>query len=233
MTPALLMSGVHFSYGPDRGSVAIGHFEVAPGEKVFLYGPSGVGKSTLLGLAAGTLSPRHGEVTVLGAHFHAMPPAARDRVRADSLGIIFQLFNLIPYLSVFDNVLLPCRFSTVRAARIDRDGGMKAAAGTLLSRLGLEDMAIRSRKVSELSVGQQQRVAAARALIGSPGLILADEPTSALDTETQAAFLKLLLAETERSGAALVFVSHQRELARHFDREVDFSNLAAAEETAS
>ncbi|MEM9234083.1 MAG: ATP-binding cassette domain-containing protein, partial [Pseudomonadota bacterium] len=138
VTPALLMSGVRFSYGPGRGTIAIQHFEVSPGEKVFLYGPSGVGKSTLLGLAAGTLTPREGEVAVLGHDFHSMAPAARDRVRADSLGIVFQLFNLIPYLSVFDNVLLPCRFSKARRQRVEQDGGMKTVAGALLSRLGLD-----------------------------------------------------------------------------------------------
>ena len=229
MTPALLMNGVEFSYGPGRGAVSIGHFEIAPGEKVFLYGPSGAGKSTLLGLAAGTLNPDKGDITVLGHDFHALSSAARDKVRADGLGIIFQLFNLIPYLSVLDNVLLPCRFSAARRARVEEDGGMKAVAGGLLSRLGLEDMTIRSRKVSELSVGQQQRVAAARALIGRPGLILADEPTSALDSDTQSAFLELLLTEVERSGAALVFVSHQRELATMFDREMAFGELPALE----
>lgn len=225
MNPALLMTDVRFSYGGKGGSIAIDHFEVAPGESIFLYGPSGIGKSTMLGLAAGTLTPSTGTISVLGHEFSALSPGARDRVRADSLGIVFQLFNLIPYLSVTDNVLLPCRFSPARRKRVQGEGSLGRVASSLLSRLGLEGDDLQKRSVAELSVGQQQRVAAARALIGAPGLIIADEPTSALDADTQSHFLDLLLAEAERTGAAVIFVSHNRELAPHFERQVAFEDL--------
>lgn len=225
VTPALLMSGVRFSYGPGLGAIAVDAFEVAHGEKVFLYGPSGAGKSTLLGLAAGTLDADMGDVVVMGRNFHEISPAERDRTRADSLGIIFQLFNLIPYLSVLDNVLLPCRFSEQRRQKVESEGGLKEVAWSLLTRLGLDEDEFRGRRVGELSVGQQQRVAAARALIGSPGLIIADEPTSALDSASEERFLDLLNTEVARSGAALLFVSHNQTLASHFDREVELRAL--------
>lgn len=227
------MSGVRFSYGQDGGAISVDAFEIAPGEKVFLHGPSGSGKSTLLGLAAGTLVADEGTVCVLGHDFAALGGPARDKVRADSLGIIFQLFNLIPYLTVLDNVLLPCRFSATRRRQVQTEGALKAVAADLLTRLGLDMDQLANREVARLSVGQQQRVAAARALIGSPGLVIADEPTSALDADSQDAFLELLNSEAERTGAALLFVSHNRELAGHFDRQVSLDDLAAGKEAAA
>jgi putative ABC transport system ATP-binding protein len=192
----------------------IPHLDLAPGEQVFLHGPSGSGKSTLLNLLAGVLVPQSGELRVLDADFHGLSGAARDRFRADHIGLIFQQFNLIPYLSVLDNVMLPCRFSRRRATRA---GAPREAAGQLLTQLDL-DAALWTRPATMLSVGQQQRVAAARALIGRPELVIADEPTSALDAARQAAFLDLLRRECVASGAALLFVSHDAPLAAHFDR---------------
>ena len=189
-------------------------FELAAGEQVFLHGPSGSGKSTLLNLLAGVLVPQQGTLRVLDADLSRLPGAARDRFRADHVGLIFQQFNLIPYLSVLDNVMLPCRFSARRHARA---GAPREAAGRLLGQLDL-DCALWARPARALSVGQQQRVAAARALIGQPELVIADEPTSALDAARQQVFLDLLGRECAASGAALLFVSHDARLAARFDR---------------
>ncbi len=194
-------------------------FRLEAGERVFLRGPSGSGKSTLLGLIAGVLAPQQGNVRVLGKDMAALSASGRDRLRADHVGVIFQMFNLVPYLSVTGNVLLPLRFSPARrgAAGSDAEG----EARRLLTRLGLDDERLLARRVSDLSVGQQQRVAAARALIGAPDLIIADEPTSALDADARDRFIALLSEEVTRSGASLLFVSHDASLAPLFTRAVD------------
>jgi putative ABC transport system ATP-binding protein len=200
------------------------------GSTVFLYGPSGCGKSTLLGLLAGVLVPSSGRVSLLGTDWAAMSGARRDAFRADHVGYIFQQFNLLPYLSVLDNVLLPCRFSARRAARA---GATTSAAESLLARVGLPQP-LWSRPVAMLSVGQQQRVAAARALIGTPELVIADEPTSALDAPLRDGFMDLLLGECRAAGSTLVFVSHDERLAPRFDRQLSLAsiNRAAATEHA-
>lgn len=203
--------------------------DLAAGEKVFLHGPSGSGKSTLLNLLAGVLVPAAGELDVLGHALPRLSGAARDRFRADHVGIVFQQFNLIPYLSVLDNVLLPCRFSKLRH---ERAGDPKAAAARLLAHLDLEPT-LWQRRADALSVGQQQRVAAARALIGHPELVIADEPTSALDAERQAAFLELLIRECSEAGSALLFVSHDRRLAGRFDRVLALPDINRAGERPS
>jgi putative ABC transport system ATP-binding protein len=183
---------------------------------LFLHGPSGSGKSTLLNLIGGVLLAARGSVSLLGQPLGELSASRRDAFRADHLGFIFQQFNLIPYLSVLDNVLLPCRFSARRAKRISEPG---AEARRLLSALDL-DPALLSRPAAELSVGQQQRVAAARALIGQPEILIADEPTSALDAERQSAFVELLLNEARQAGSAVVFVSHDLRLATHFEHSL-------------
>ncbi len=143
--------------------------------------------------------------------------------------MIFQMFNLLPYLSVLENVTLPCRFSAPRRARaIAAAGSVVAEARRLLAHLGLDDLGLERRAAAELSVGQQQRVAAARALIGRPDLIVADEPTSALDTDRRLDFVELLHRECESTAAALLFVSHDRSLAGHFDRVAELPALNAA-----
>jgi putative ABC transport system ATP-binding protein len=207
----------------------IASFDLKAGEKAFLHGPSGSGKSTLLNLLAGVLVPAAGELAVLGQALPRLAGAARDRFRADHVGIVFQQFNLIPYLSVLDNVLLPCRFSKLRQERADDP---KAAAARLLAHLDLERTLWR-RRADALSVGQQQRVAAARALIGHPELVIADEPTSALDAERQAAFLELLIRECDDAGSALLFVSHDRRLASRFDRVLALPDINRAGERPS
>jgi putative ABC transport system ATP-binding protein len=225
-TPALCVDiqNLEYIWASGGHALSVRNFSIQQSERLFLQGPSGSGKSTLLGVIAGVFAPTSGEATVLGNAFHAMPAAARDRVRADAMGVIFQQFNLVPYLNLVENVLLPCRFSRRRAERV---GATETArtdkARELLSRLGLDEETQANRPAAELSVGQQQRVAAARALIGAPSLIIADEPTSALDAETRDTFIKTLLSEARE--AAVLFVSHDASLSRHFDRLLAMENI--------
>jgi putative ABC transport system ATP-binding protein len=195
---------------------------VAAGRTVFLHGPSGCGKSTLLGLMAGVLQAQSGSVALLGQDWGSLSGAARDARRADHLGVVFQQFNLLPYLSVLHNVLLPCRFSVRRAQRCE--DGPVAAAQLLLQRVGL-GADLWGRRADALSVGQQQRVAAARALIGRPELVIADEPTSALDAARRDDFMHLLLSTCTAYGATLVFVSHDERLAMAFDERLSLPEL--------
>jgi putative ABC transport system ATP-binding protein len=204
----------------ERACLDIAQFSVGKGEAVFLHGPSGCGKSTLLSLLAGVLLPQAGRIALLGTDWSALRQTARDRYRVDHVGYIFQQFNLLPYLSALDNVLLPCRFSAQRdAAASQGAGSARAAAQAWLEAMGLE-RALWQRAAHQLSVGQQQRVAAARALIGQPALIIADEPTSALDEDRRDAFLDLLLSACASARSALVLVSHDRRIAQRFGRQV-------------
>ncbi len=210
----------------------IPHFRLAAGERLFLKGPSGSGKTTLLGLLGGVQVPQRGRVSLLGHDLGRLSAGARDRLRVEHSGYIFQQFNLLPFLAVRDNVELPCRFSARRAARATaRHGSVAAAASELLERLGL-GRALHGRRADQLSIGQQQRVAAARALIGQPELVIADEPTSALDADSRAAFLDLLFAECRDAGASLLLVSHDRSLAPLFDRALDLAEINRAQPPA-
>lgn len=221
---AIRIEDLRFSWRPDRPpAVTLAQLTLAAGRRLFLHGPSGAGKTTLLNLIGGVLQPQQGRIELLGEALGAMSPAKRDAFRADHLGFIFQQFNLLPWLSVRDNVLLPCRFSPRRAARCGGDPA--AEAGRLLAALDLEP-ALLAVRAGELSVGQQQRVAAARALIGRPEIVVADEPTSALDAARQDAFIELLLTEARAAGSSVVFVSHDLRLAAHFDEILE---LTAAE----
>lgn len=225
-TAAVALADVTFGYGDGAPVLDLPALEIARGERVFLHGPSGSGKTTLLGLVAGVLTPRAGRVTILGEPLHAMTGAARDRFRAAHLGYVFQMFNLIPYLSVRENITLPCRLSAARRAR----AGDPAAAATRLAE-ALEIAPLLARPVTELSVGQQQRVAVARALIGAPELVVCDEPTSALDTDRRDRFLALLFAQVAAAGSALLFVSHDLGLAARFDRTLALGALNRAAAT--
>lgn len=231
-SPAIDIRDLQFAWDDGPALLDIPHFEVGAGERLFLRGPSGSGKSTLLGLIAGVLEPQSGRVTVLDHEMNAMSGPKRDALRADRLGVIFQMFNLVPYLSLVQNVTLPCRFSKTRRKAVEEAGGAVAEAERLLSRLGLAGDKLLRRPVSNLSVGQQQRVAVARALIGGPDIVIADEPTSALDADARDKFIELLNEEAARSGAALLFVSHDASLASHFDRSVDLMSLNQARATA-
>jgi putative ABC transport system ATP-binding protein len=224
------LSAVRFAWSPSAPLVIdIERLALARGERLFLRGPSGSGKSTLLSLLAGVVTARAGNVRVLERDLGALGAAERDRFRADHIGFIFQMFNLIPYLSVVENVCLPCGFSRRRRARALREGNsVQQEAVRLLRHLDMGDPGVLRRPVTELSVGQQQRVAAARALIGAPELVIADEPTSALDADRRMAFLDLLFRECERERSALIFVSHDPALAARFDRAVQFAEINRA-----
>ncbi|CAA6820646.1 MAG: ABC transporter related protein, partial [uncultured Thiotrichaceae bacterium] len=194
---------------------------VQQGEHAFLRGSSGSGKTTLLNMLAGILLPEQGEIRLLEQDICTMRAKQRDRFRADHMGVIFQQFNLLPYLSMLENVLLPCHFSDRRRQQA---GAMQENAEQLLEHLKL-DKKLLQRPVTELSVGQQQRVAVARALIGKPEIIIADEPTSALDTDTRNDFLKLLFSEAEAQGSTILFVSHDPHIATHFPRIIELAEV--------
>lgn len=228
--PAIEIAELRFRWRANPPwTLALPAFSLASGERLLLTGPSGSGKSTLLALIAGISTATEGQITVLGHTLAALPRSARDRFRADYLGVIFQMFNLLPYLSVLDNVILPCQFSARRRSlAIASAGSVATEARRLLARLGMDQPGLIQRPTAELSVGQQQRVAAARALIGRPLLILADEPTSALDADLRLAFIELLHQECTSTGAALLFVSHDRTLTASFDRVAGLPALSIA-----
>ncbi|MDJ0683681.1 MAG: ABC transporter ATP-binding protein [Alphaproteobacteria bacterium] len=208
----------------------IARLEVASGEKIFIKGRSGSGKTTLLNLLGGVASPESGAVSILGTDLAALSGAQRDAFRADHIGFIFQMFNLVPYLSLIDNVTLPCRFSAARRRQaLDRAETLEDAARDMLLRMELDVDALSGRPVSRLSMGQQQRVAAARSLIGAPDLIIADEPTSAIDAELREAFIDLLFQEARAAEATLVFVSHDAALESHFDRTIALADINRAD----
>ena len=227
--PLVRLSDLQFRWRKSAPLILnIPSFDIARGERVFLRGPSGSGKTTLLNLLGGVTVPEAGRVEVCGADLAELGGAARDRFRASRIGFVFQMFNLVPYLSMIENVTLPCRFSRERAERTGTAGGPEAEARRLLSHMKLDPDALSGQQVAELSVGQQQRVAAARALIGQPDLIIADEPTSAIDADARAVFLDLLSAELAQSGGTLLFVSHDTGLDTLFDRTVDLSSINRA-----
>jgi len=216
----LAVEALRFAWpGMKAPCIDIEAFRITAGESVFLHGPSGCGKSTLLSLLAGVLVADEGRVTLLGHDWSQLSGAARDRCRVAHVGYIFQQFNLLPYLSVLDNVLLPCRFSQRRESQAARGGSSREQAEHLLGQMGLEPH-LWKRQAMQLSVGQQQRVAAARALIGQPEVVIADEPTSALDEDRREAFLDVLLTACAVNHSALVFVSHDQRIAQRFARHV-------------
>jgi putative ABC transport system ATP-binding protein len=224
---AIELSGMRFAWRDDLEPVLmIEHLQINRGERVFIAGPSGGGKSTLLSLVAGVVVPQRGTVKVNGCQLNGLHGAARDRFRADNIGFIYQMFNLIPYLSVIENVTLPCRFSLRRRNRASaRSSGHINEALRLLNHLGMDEAAVIDKPVTELSVGQQQRVAAARALIGSPEILIADEPTSSLDADRREAFIQLLFSECDRKDTTIVFVSHDTGLENLFDRTIRLSDI--------
>jgi len=225
--PAIELEDVRFRWpGAAEDVLAIDSLSISRGERVFMQGASGSGKSTLLSVIGAIVDPRRGRVHVDGVPLDSLSGGARDIFRADKIGFIFQMFNLLPFLGLVDNVLLPCRFSARRRVRALSHGrSLDAEARRLLSTLGLDVDVLADRPVIELSVGQQQRVAAARALIGSPPVVVADEPTSALDADARHDFLALLFEEVQAVDATLVLVSHDRELAGVFDRVIDLSAI--------
>jgi len=191
----LLLKDLVFGYDTSTDIIQLAEFTINRGESVFLRGPSGSGKSTLLGLVGGVLKPNSGLVEICGTAISDVPSHKRDTLRSDHLGIIFQQLNLLPYLDIVQNVTLPCRFSKIRAKRAIEETG-------------------------SLSQTAQKLV-----FIGGPDLIIADEPTSALDTDNRDRFIELLDEQRKRYNCALLFVSHDLSLSKHFDRAVSLSDI--------
>lgn len=222
-SPLITLRDLSYTYeGQEKPTLRVPDFTVNKGEELFLYGPSGTGKTTLLEILAGVLRPNSGSVEILGQDLLKMSDAQRDSFRAEHMGYVFQSFNLIPYLSVRENIELPLHLSPARRARlgsVDTEMVIRALCGNL----GISELL--EKRVTELSVGQQQRVAVARALLGKPDLLLADEPTSALDSDHREKFLKLLFELSELYGTTVVFVSHDRSIEKLFTRSISLESI--------
>ncbi len=217
MSVSLQLKNIKFSY--DQTAILdISELQVKKGEVVFLFGPSGSGKSTLLELFAGILKPQSGDLIVEDKNLAKMTLTQLDEFRAENIGYIFQSFNLIPYLSVLENIKLPFLFQKQEVDEKELDH--------LIDSLGLRKFI--DRAVSQLSVGQQQRVAVARALLKKPKIILADEPTSALDYDHRENFLKLLFTLCREHKITVVFVSHDRSIEKLFDRAIHLPEINKA-----
>ncbi len=202
---------------------------VAKGEKIFLHGPSGSGKSTLLNVIGGVLEPERGKIEVLGKNFSELTSSRKDQFRGDHMGFIFQMFNLLPYFSAVENVVLPCEFSKIKSKRVlEHATSLEEEAKRLLTELRLSVEDLSHKNVTKLSVGQQQRVATARAVMGRPEIIIADEPTSALDSNIRESFLKLLFEECHKFEITLIFVSHDISLGTKFDRVISLCEINKA-----
>lgn len=223
---AIQIDNLQFSWPNSISPILnIKHFSIEEGEKIFLAGPSGSGKSTLLGILAGILELNHGSIIVNDYDLTCLSSTQRDTFRGDHIGFIFQQFNLIPYLTTLENITLSCYFSKVRAKNsVSKYGSVINEAKLLLARLDL-DTNLWSSPANELSVGQQQRVAVARALIGSPKIIIADEPTSALDSDRRDSFLELLLSACDENNTTLLFVSHDLEISTRFSRVIHLQDI--------
>lgn len=219
--PIVSVKNLEFSYVQGKKILEIEKFEVQKNETLFLHGPSGCGKTTLLSLMAGILKARPGEMNVLGHDLGRISGSARDALRGTSMGYIFQMFNLVPYLTVLENIVLPCELNPKKAKRIQ--GPLAEHAQIICDGLGIAELM--HQMATELSVGQQQRVAAARALVGAPELIIADEPTSALDSDHREQFLELLFAQCQKYSTSLVFVSHDKSLQKMFDRNASLVEI--------
>jgi putative ABC transport system ATP-binding protein len=230
MDPVLTLRDVVYRWPGRAGfSLTLPELSVAKGESVLPLGESGSGKSTLLSLICGTILPDRGHVMIAQTDVTTLSGGARDRFRAEQIGVIFQQFNLLPFGTVADNILLPLRFAPERRKRA---GDAAKEAARLCSALGLPANVGRA-KADALSVGQQQRVAVARALIGHPPLIIADEPTSALDANSQSAFLDLLFRQTTAHKTSLLMVSHDPRLGERFDRVIRMEDIAQTERAAA
>ena len=218
--------------GQTTDTVSIDELHLAAGEHLFVRGSSGSGKTTLLNLLCGIHTPTSGTVRLLGTDLAGLKASGRDRFRADHVGVVFQQFNLLPYLSTLENVTLSCSFSGRKKQRATEGADLKETARRLLSDLNL-DPELHGAPVSKLSVGQQQRVAVARALIGGPEILIADEPTSALDADNRDRFMDLLFRETKARGCTLIFVSHDPQLAERGEHTIGLDPVPAGSRSAS
>ncbi|UJP06089.1 MAG: ABC transporter ATP-binding protein [Nitrosomonas sp.] len=217
---AVKISGLRFSY-PGKAAAAVldmPDWRIPRGGGVFVNGASGSGKSTLLNLLAGILTATAGTVEILGQDLATLSARRRDAFRAKHMGIVFQQFNLIQYLSVLDNIRLAAYFG------VQNIGAVESRALALFAALELDRTLIR-KPASDLSVGQQQRVAIVRALINAPEILIADEPTSALDSDTRDAFMALLMTISRAQGITLIVASHDIALSQCFQQVISLSAI--------
>lgn len=227
MNETIRLKSVKFNWSKRNDfKIFVPELKIYEGEKILLLGESGSGKTTLLSLICGFLSPLSGDIFLNQNNIIGLSASKRDQYRSDHIGIIFQQFNLLPYANVIDNITLPLYFSKDRAIKAQNQ---KQAAMNLCKSLRLPDN-VKDKKASQLSVGQQQRVAVARALIGNPQLIIADEPTSSLDTEAQQIFLNLMFSQIEKNNSTLLMVSHDQSLSSNFDRTINIHDILIRED---
>ena len=216
---SVAISNLEFRYGEGDFALRIPELQVARGEALAFVGPSGSGKTTLLHLIAGIVAPVEGRIVTEGVEVSALSEPARRDFRVGAIGLVFQEFELLDYLSVFDNIVLPYRInSTLRL-----NGRVRARAHELADRLGIAKLL--GRRPAQLSQGERQRVAVCRALVVDPPLLLADEPTGNLDPANKLRVLDLLFDVARERGATLVTVTHDHELLPHFDRVLDFKQF--------
>ncbi|KUJ72402.1 ATP-binding cassette domain-containing protein [Thiomicrospira sp. WB1] len=216
MSFAFELNDLRFGWQKGRPDVLhIDRLALPKGEHLFIQGASGSGKSTLLNLLSGVLLPSSGKIYVLDQDMQGLSATQRDRFRADRLGIIFQQFNLLPFLSPIQNAQLPLTFSPKRKKNCAHPDTRIAS---LLQQLNLPKP-LWHQPASQLSLGQQQRIAIARALIGDPDLIIADEPTSALDAGHRDRFMQCLFDTAQNGHTSIVFVSHDPTLAHYFQHQ--------------
>ena len=209
-------------YKKNQSGIFIPEWSVMQGQRIFLHGESGSGKTTLLNLLAGVITPNKGTIQISGCDFSSLPARKKDKFRAQHIGVVFQQFNLIPYLSVLKNIQLAVYFGKSTTTNVEQD------SERLLSDLKLPTDVLHQ-KAGNLSVGQQQRIAIARALINQPELLLVDEPTSALDATARDAFMQVLIEMCEKNQTTLVFVSHDMQLKQYFKTSVQMSSLCKKE----
>ena len=210
---ALVASGVAKAYWQGGRELPVLRgidLAVAAGERVGIVGRSGAGKSTLLHVLAGLASPDAGSVAVHGASLTTASPAGRARIRNRRMGFVYQFHHLLPDFTALENVAMPLLL------RGQRRTAAAMAATAMLDRVGLAERL--AHRPHELSGGERQRVAVARALVGSPAVVLADEPTGSLDRASADAVLAAMAALTASAGAAIVYVSHEPDLAKRVDR---------------
>lgn len=227
-TNAITIKNLKFGYKSAKPLITIDEWNIVHGSHVFLYGPSGSGKSTLLNLLSGILTPQQGEIHLLDKPFsggiNSLSSARRDAFRAEHIGVVFQEFNLIPFLTIFENIQLATYFTKNKKNTASTYQRMLE----IFERLHLHKDLLNQRADS-LSVGQRQRVSIARALVNEPEILIADEPTSALDSENRDEFMQLLLEtatqDTENKQCTILFVSHDKGLANHFEHKVDIAEL--------
>jgi len=213
------ITGLNFQYAAGDFSLHIPAFTVDRGEKVAVIGPSGSGKTTLLNLIAGILTPLKGSVNVHGVEVSRLTDRGRRDFRITTIGFVFQDFELLDYLNVFDNILHPYRITT--ALRLDK--AVRERALNLATDMGISAMT--KRRSSDLSQGEKQRAAICRALLPQPKLLLADEATGNLDPTNKTKILDLLFRSVENHDATLLAVTHDHELLPRFDRIVDFRDF--------